>query len=389
MPITPMVDYDIVVIGAGIVGLSTALALSHFNLRIAIVEKELFNSSWESTLPFEVRVSALTQPSILWLKHSGLWQAVENMRVQSVKRMEVWAEGSDSTLHLCAKDAGRVELAAIVENAVLQKSLLQACKSNQNIQILAPYTLEALNEKGTLEVVLNERTIKTALVIGTDGAYSKVRALANISHQETPYHQQAIVANLTSDRKHLKTASQRFLKEGPLAFLPLPEASTYSIVWSSNSEKAQELLALDNENFCEKLEEAIEHRLGKLSLISERKAFPLIKRHANAYGKPGVLLLGDAAHTIHPLAGLGLNLGLADVMSLEKIIKRALEKKRPLNDPSVLKRFEQQRRAENEWVQEGMDWINRFYVSDSLQWIRENGTKFLNKYSYLKSLLVM
>ena len=244
--------------------------------------------------------------------------------------MHVWdAEGTGS-IHFSAAALGADSLGSIVENSILLARLYERLRQQENLTIISPFTstvLESETGGGILLASESGQRLQTSLLIGADGANSAIRRLAGMSGREWDYGQAALVTTVRTSRSHEHTAWQRFLETGPLAFLPLAAANETgfrhsSIVWSTQPDDAEELLKLPDEQFRSRLSAAIEHRLGEVEWTDRRFQFPLRQRHADSYIKGSIVLVGDAAHTIHPLAGQGVNLGLKDVAVLAGRIAR-------------------------------------------------------------------
>ena len=239
----------------------------------------------------------------------------------------------------------------------------------------------------------NHREVSAGLLVAADGAHSHVRELAGFETREWDYGQEAIITTVRTQHPHNFTAWQRFMRTGPVAFLPLQhegDAHQCSIVWSADSELARELMALDDETFCVRLEQAFESRLGRVIHCDKRHVVPLRQRHATRYGRPGVVLVGDAAHSIHPLAGQGVNLGLLDAQALANEIERALMRRIPLNDESILRRYQRQRLAGNLGMMSVMEAFKQLFGSGSLgvNWIRNTGMRQLNSIPLIKKVII-
>jgi len=235
--------------------------------------------------------------------------------------------------------------------------------------------------------------LNTSLLIAADGARSRVRDLAGFATREWDYGQRAIVATVRTRKAHEFTAWQRFMRTGPLAFLPLCEAGDdhlASIVWSAETQFAEELMQLDEKRFCARLGEAFEYRLGEIDAVSQRFAFPLRQRHAKTYAQAGIVLVGDAAHNIHPLAGQGVNRGLLDVATLHQEILRALARDLPLADYSILRRYQRARLGSNLSMMSAMESFKRLFGSRSLaiNWLRNTGLRQVDAIVPLKKFII-
>lgn len=245
-------------------------------------------------------------------------------------------------------------------------------------------------EQGAVALLLQTgERLTTRLLVAADGGQSRVRELAGFATREWSYGQRAIVTTVQTQRAHQNTAWQRFLPTGPLAFLPLPgkEQDCCSIVWSASNEYAEKLLALDDAAFGEALAEAFEHRLGAIQKLAPRYSFPLQQRHSTRYVKPGVALIGDAAHVIHPLAGQGANLGIQDVHALAEELQRALARGLPPGSTAVLERYQRRRMGSNLLMMGAVEGFKRLFAESSLpvRWLRNAGMRRLDALTPVKS----
>jgi 2-polyprenylphenol 6-hydroxylase len=312
-------------------------------------------------------------------------------RVSPYEHMHVWDAGGDGQIHFSAADLGVDVLGHIVENNVVQFSLLQCLKQFKNIDWLCPATIEHIECKGDANTVgLNNGDVVTAkLLVGADGAHSKVRAAAGIQLDTSAYQQKGLVCVVQSTKHHQYTAWQRFLPTGPLAFLPLADGRC-SIVWSASDAAADRLLALNTNDFCRELEQAFELTLGAVKSVGERAAFPLVRRHAEHYVMLGVALIGDAAHTIHPLAGQGVNLGVLDAASLAQVVSEALINRRDFASMQVLRKYERWRRGDNTLMMASMSGFKNLFGNDNpaLSFVRNAGLNLVNGLPPVKNMLM-
>ena len=297
--------FDVIIAGGGMVGAALACALGQGGLRVAVIEPrepEPFTPEQD----YGLRVSALSIASQHIMENLGVWQQLQNWRVSPYERMSVWDAGGAGKIEFDVSETGERVLGYIVENALIQRALFEACDQEENIQWFCPANLQGfVADKDEVIVTLDTGEILLAqLIVGADGANSKVRELADIKLQSRDYHQQAIVVNVGTALAHGGTARQRFLPDGILAFLPL-EDGRCSIVWSSETARSEYLMELNDDAFTAELGEMFEYALGEVTSVTKRAAFPLTGRHVETYIKPRVALVGDAAHTIHPLAGQG------------------------------------------------------------------------------------
>jgi len=391
------VVYDIVIVGAGIVGsaLACALAKSSFNIAIIEAQERVIDRSEQATSVdgFDVRVSAITIASQQLLKDIGAWEIIAENRLSPYRHMHVWdAEGTGS-IDFDADDINQPALGHIVENKVTADALTQCMNRQTNLHRIVPAILEEIEplQNGAYLLTLGDgRQLQTSLLVAADGANSKVRALEHIAMREWDYNHHAIVATVKTELSHGHTARQRFLPEGPLAFLPLSSAQDdthyCSIVWSAIPSYAENLMALTDDEFTEALAAAFEYQLGSISAVSRRFSFPLRQRHVVDYIKPGLALVGDAAHTIHPLAGQGVNLGLMDIKTLSEELLRSQQRGLSPGSIAVLERYQRRRKGANLAMMAGMDGLKRLFSETTLpvRWARNSGLRWLDKSKMLK-----
>jgi 2-octaprenylphenol hydroxylase len=398
-----VVEFDVVIVGAGIVGSALACALGDSDLKVAVVEARSLCSEWpnqvDSINGYDARVSALTVASQQFLQQIAVWPLIREQRLSPYQHMHVWDAEGTGAIDFHAEDIHQPELGHIVENNITAAALLQCLEQQKNIELISGVTLEAIESTDEVDnhhrlLLSDGRKLQVSLVVAADGANSIIRAMANFAMREWEYGHQAIVCTVETELSHLQTAWQRFLPEGPLAFLPLSSASDNhqrcSIVWSAKSAYAEELLKLKDREFSLALEAAFECKLGAVKAVSERFAFPLRQRHAIDYIKPGLALVGDAAHTIHPLAGQGVNLGLMDVQVMAEELLRAHERELDVGSEMVLGRYQRRRKAANLSMMLSMEAFKRLYEETSLpvRWARNTGMRWLDKSPPLKHRLM-
>lgn len=404
------IDFDVIIVGAGLVGSAMACALAADNsgelLRIAVVEAGGEPAVFEGE-NFDPRVVALTQASQKLLVSVGAWPLIVAERACPYTDMAVWDADGTGSIHFDSHEVQQNSLGHIVENSVVTRALLTCLRAYPQITLLQPAKVSSLyrdDDRDKQCVLLDDgRKLSAPLLLAADGANSKVRELANMATREWNYGHDAIVTTVQTEKPHQHTAWQRFLSTGPLAFLPLhaetadhqnstDNLNTHysSIVWSLQSDRAPQLMALDDADFAKALSQAFEHRLGEIVQVSKRFSFPLRQRHAVDYVQQGIALLGDAAHTIHPLAGQGVNLGFLDVCAMRDEILRAQVRQLPLTDMSILKRYQRSRKSNNLAMMTMMEGFKRLFAANHLptRWLRNQGMKTLDGLPALKKLVV-
>jgi len=376
-------DLDIIVVGAGMVGLTAAIALHLQGFQVLVVEgrdesvlklpeslREL-KTQTANIESYDNRVSALTRASENIFRNLEVWENIAAMRLAPYQKMQVWDGDGSGEISFSSAQLHEPNLGHIVENSVAIAALI-ARAGDINLDILCNTKVVGLTEPNTegTRVLSGERglpgsdsellSLSAKLVIGADGAMSKVRQLAAIPLWQWDYGHHAIVASVKTEKPHQNTAWQRFTSDGPLAFLPLADAHTSSIVFSTSPEHAKALMALEEAEFNGALTLEFESKLDDVTQVSKRAVFPLRQRHAKQYVQQGLVLIGDACHTIHPLAGQGVNLGLLDVASLVQVLKSAKARKQAIGEERLLKQFQRERHADNlkmSATMQGFKWL--------------------------------
>lgn len=357
--------YDLVVVGAGIVGSAAALAAARDGLKVALVEARE-PARWQQDEP-DLRVVAFAPDNAALLDDLGVWTGVREARAQPYRRMRVWDAAGGGELCFDADALGRPALGHIIENTLLADRLWAACGREPGIHRHCPAKVEALaQDEHSAAVTLSDGSVLHGrLVLGADGASSGLRALAGLEAPLHDYGQRGLVAYVGTELPHEDTAWQRFLPTGPLAFLPFTDGRC-SIVWTLPEDEAQRLLEADEESFRRELTRAFDARLGEVVSVSARAAFPLRRQLASAYVAGRVALAGDAAHVVHPLAGQGVNLGLRDVAGLRETWRKAQATHADLGAPHRLARWERTRRSENTLAAYSFEAINRAFSNDAM-----------------------
>ena len=346
------------------VGAALACALAQRDFSVALLEAREPAFDWDPA-GHDLRVSAITRASQRLLQNLGAWQAMLDERATPYQQMHVWDRAGFGEIHFDAADLAEPDLGHIVENRVIVRALWELLEGSRT-EVLVPVRLAALDlsDGGAVLALDDGRTLNAGLVVGADGARSQVRELAGIESRGQPYDQHAVVATVRAELGNRSTAWQRFMRDGPLALLPL-EQDLFSIVWSTAPNEAERLCALPEDEFNTLLTGASESRLGRLTLQGARAAFPLRLQHAERYVLPGLALVGDAAHVIHPLAGQGVNLGFLDAGALVDALIAGRERGRMPGALATLRRYERTRKGHNTATQLAMDAFKHLFSNDS------------------------
>jgi 2-octaprenyl-3-methyl-6-methoxy-1,4-benzoquinol hydroxylase len=357
---------DAVVVGAGVVGAATALALARGGRRVALVEARA-PSLWDPAAARDLRVFALAPASIEFLQHLDAWPAIRAARAHGYRSMRVWDAAGGGELAFRADELGIDSLGHIVEQAAIQHALWQQLQREPGIALHCPARVVALQlrDDGAHLELDDGAELRAPLALAADGADSTLRTLAALEVSGRDYAQRGIVCYVETDAPHADTAWQRFLPSGPLALLPC-DGGLGSIVWTVPEADASRLLGLDDADFGAELTRAFDARLGEMRPVSGRAAFPLRLQLARRYVRDRVVLIGDAAHVVHPLAGQGVNLGLQDGLVLLDVLEQGVAAGREFGAARDLRRYERARRSDNALAAYGFDALSRAF---SNQWL--------------------
>ena len=374
--------YQVVVVGAGLVGAATALALGRQGLRVALVERQppqVPDDAWDT------RIYAISPAHQRFLEGLGAWQRMDGGRVQPVFRMDVAGDASGA-LRLDAYQSGVSHLAAIVESDRLQHALWQAIEADGNVALHCPATIGSVVREGALTrlTLADGSVLETELVVGADGAASRIREWAGLASTLIPYGQSGVVANFECERAHHGTAFQWFFGGDILAWLPLTR-NCMSMVWSTLTAHADELVALDAETLTGKVRAAGHDRLGALRLLTPAAAFPLRLIRVGSPVAAGVALVGDAAHGVHPLSGQGVNLGFGDAEALVEVLA---QHRRTPGDLRVLQAYARQRAEPVQRMQALTHGLHHLFADDRAGWLRNAGMSLVDRVPPLKAALV-
>lgn len=380
--------YDAVIVGAGIVGATLAALLGKAGKHVALIEAQL-PVRFDPESHFDLRVSAINRASQQTFEQADAWSGILSKRAHAYESMHVWDEGGKGEIHFSAEEVGVANLGHIIENTVLQSSLFEHLEDCSTVSVFCPSRVASIDDSGSTKVVTTEsgKQLQAHLVIGADGPSSIVRELAGISVDREDYGQKGLVAVIKTEHGHLDTAWQRFLPGGPLALLPLDNGYS-SIVWSLAADQASRLLRLSDSELCRLLSDASEHRLGAVVEVGKRAAFPLIGSQATSYIASGVALVGDAAHTIHPLAGQGVNLGIKDAVVLADILLPLSS--RDWGARKQLRRYERARKGENLIAMKVMEGFKHLFGHDAeiVKLTRNTGLNLFNSIPLAKQQIM-
>lgn len=394
----PVVDVDIVILGGGLVGLTLANLLAQTTeYSIALVEQQAPELIWDAK-QYDLRVSAVARSARNIFSTLNVWQDIVQQRVGVYRNMLVWDGASGAEIAFNAAKFAEPELGHVIENRVMQAALwrkLQVLQQQQRVNVIYGKVQDLLPQENSQALVLTEaltdRTINARLIVGADGANSWLRQHQRIPITAWEVNQHALVVTVETTEPHNNTARQVFNSDGPLAFLPLDQPQLSSIVWSGAPELVNSRMELTAQEFGHQLDQAFGYRLGNSSLFGVRAQFPLKPMHADSYLGHRTVLVGDAAHVVHPLAGQGLNLGLRDVALLAELLQQHGLSKTSVGLKKTLRKYERQRRSENfAMLSSGVGFKSLFAAEDLFtRTIRANGLRLVNKCAWLKRALAL
>ena len=384
-----MNQFDVIIVGGGIVGATAACALGRAGVRVAVIEAR-------PPVPVEQqqpdpRVFAITRASERIFRSLGVWEAIAAQGAFAFSDMEVWDARGDGVAHFDCAELGEPYLGHMIEPRIIQTALSGQLESDDNISRFCPARFQSVEiQDENVTVTLEDGQCLTAsLLVAADGVRSPVREALGIRTRSHDYNQSSVVALVKTAEPHRDTAWQRFLPGGPLAFLPMQEGWS-SIVWTLPTAEAGRIMELDRDAFHEELAAAFAYRLGSVVDSGEREAWPLRRMHAGHYVINRVALIGDAAHAIHPLAGQGVNLGLLDAAALTEVIIAARQGGRDPGALRVLRRYERWRRGDNLLMMSAMDALNRTFSNarSPLGRVRNLGLSLVNGSGLLRQLFM-
>ncbi|AZG33597.1 FAD-dependent oxidoreductase [Shewanella psychromarinicola] len=381
--------YDVAIVGGGMVGLATAIGLANADLNVVVIDAGTIQAvSGEPKL----RVSAINKASQQLLQNLSAWQYLDDNRVSPYQKMSVWDKDGLGKIEFDAHSISETHLGSIIENDAISYALAKRASEISNLTHLEGQRLEriAFGEREAWLTLASGDNISAAVVVAADGANSWVRQQCSIPLTFWDYGHHAIVATVRTELAHDATARQAFLPGGPLAMLPLYDDHLCSIVWSVSPDQAKQLLALDEVEFSKALTAALDGRLGLCQVISERQSFPLRMRYARHFARHRLVLAGDAAHTIHPLAGQGVNLGFLDAASIIDTFTQLHEQGKDLGEYSHLRALERWRKAEAMEMIATMEGFKRLFAGSNplKKAMRDIGLTLVDNVAGLKTVFI-
>lgn len=392
----PNFTHDAIIAGGGMVGLALAIAAAKSGLRVAVLEKNRFIAQELTEGTFSPRVSAINHASERLLRNLGAWAHMPPSRLSPYNDMHVWDSLGSGEISFGADDVQTDHLGYIIENRLIVEGLHKAAQEHNSIDLFSEETVTDFQETAGYVTVHTslDQTLTAAVLVGSEGKHSPIRQKAGLESWQWDYGHTALVTTVKHERPHNRCASQVFLESGPLAFLPLQEADDgqqfSSIVWSVQRDMADHLMGLDDDTFSRSLEQAFESRYGSILSVAPRYAFELTAQQAKQYFQGRVVIIGDAAHTIHPLAGLGVNLGFLDAATLADCWTTSHARQSDIGDELTMRRFQRQRQSHNLAVAGLMEALKRGFGTQAPAplLLRNTGLKLFNRSPILKRPLI-
>jgi 2-polyprenylphenol 6-hydroxylase len=388
--VTNDLDADVIVVGGGIIGGAFACLLGQAGLNVILLDAGVRQVN--ALKKVDARVFAITIASEQILRKAGAWRRLQENDIACFRKMHVWDENGVGEINFDSASICQSTMGYIISHQAIVDALQEKLLEMDNVRCLWSVSPAFIKEETDTMLLGTEDGLqfRARLVVAADGGNSKLRSLANIHHQRHDYKQSALACLVTTEFPHGEIARQRFLKRGPLAFLPMVDPHQSAIVWSSSPDHVQRLYNMDKSTFHFELAEAFANELGDIQVSTDRTVFPLSRAQADRYTQPRIALIGDSAHTVHPLAGLGANLGLLDAASLAEIVIGASQRGRDPGRLQVLRRYERWRKGENRNVMYLMDGFKHLFENQtqSVQWLRNFGLDTVDSLPMLKHAIL-
>lgn len=378
---TDNTDFDLIIIGGGLVGASLACALADSSLRIAIIEAFPFKSDDSEYQPaFDARSVALSYTSKQVFEGIGLWPTINKLGVAAIKKIHISDRGHAGITRLNADDENVDALGYVVETRVIGKALFDSLNKQKNVTLIAPaklknFDLNADCASASIELtdsdnLVESKTLTAKLLVAADGGDSVVRRLSGVRIKQRNYEQSAVIANIATDQPHNNQAFERFTDSGPLALLPMAatedEKNRYSLVWTINNSEQEEMMTWDDETFLLKLKQRFGERAGQFIHVSKRHVYPLSLMRTQEHVRERLAIIGNAAHTLHPVAGQGFNLGLRDVAALSQVIIDASRENKDIGSLTTLQTYADWRKRDHIQTAMATDGLVRIFSNDFL-----------------------
>jgi 2-octaprenylphenol hydroxylase len=385
-----LINTEVAIVGAGMAGLSLGLALAQNGIDCVVIDRNAATLNWPSD-SFDRRTVALNPPTVDFLYQLGAWQHLPTERLGRMEKIIAW-DSTEASIQFDAQEAGKPLLAFVLENREVVRALWQAASQQPHLRVLAPINLLGVDQQDTHSTLLSEDGphIRAQCVVGADGKHSWLREQTGFTLEHHSYNQQALVTVISSETAHENTARQAFLNTGPIGLLPLAHPQQWSLIWSADMTFAEDLKTQDETEFNRTLTNALNYQLGRCRTLAPLVSIPLNMQHLTRYIDQRIAFVGDSAHSIHPLAGQGINLGLADVAALSKQLSAAKKQKKDLGAVRHLRAYERERRHQNQQMITAMRFFRECFADECLiaSQLRGLGIRSLNKLPLLKKTLM-